>query len=198
MLSLPREGLINLAVALPAPTASPNDSSDHHHSNRETSEGASSLEGSEHVGERDFKPQEGMWLESESHNTPDDPNELITSNVGQAPSFADVSSINSAIPQTVPVTRSLLPPAVEGPGQPHTTSTLPVDEGFAPAYFPLELGQDFVDSYFSHMHVSMPTIDEEQFQAYMAAQPSERLSMPDTQHGSDSGSWHPGGADNGR
>ncbi|KAF7195706.1 Lactose regulatory protein LAC9 [Pseudocercospora fuligena] len=174
---LPRSELINLAVTLPATTTSPGHTPDPLPGvpvdPLRKSDGADSLEGLEQAPELDPATDEVKRLKDKIQGISDDVNGLSLS-VDKASSYVGVSSINAAMKvmfKTAPMARSFLVQAQEDESaEPSRSSTPPphtLDQD--PHYLPpADIGEKLIDSYFAHIHVLMPMIDEDHFrQSYL-------------------------------
>lgn len=169
-LSLSREGLINLAVTLPAPHASPGNTPDPPHRLSgviQKSEGAESLEALEQAPEQDPETDEAKRLRDKIQGISDDVNGLSLS-VDRASTYVGISSINAAMKvifKAAPIARPFIAQASAETTEPSRSSTPPPyvldpDPNYLP---PADVGERLIDSYFAHIHVLMPMIDEDQF-----------------------------------
>ncbi|KAK3725398.1 hypothetical protein LTR37_000368 [Vermiconidia calcicola] len=169
LVALPREDLVNLAVTLPAPTTSPVTSEpvpiiswEH---NAQKSEGADSLETLEQA------PDQGEIDEAKRHRDrvnaiSDDVNGLSLSD--KQSSYVGISSISAALKvifKTTPMARaavaqSYTETAVRSRSNTPPSYTCDPDPNWLP---PPDVGHRLIDSYFNHVHVLMPMIDEDQF-----------------------------------
>ncbi|CAK3978257.1 Lactose regulatory LAC9 [Lecanosticta acicola] len=169
-LSLPREGLINLAVTLPISNASPNDTTDNLRSASEDvqkPECAESLGALEQAPDQDPESDEAMRLHDKIQGISDDVNGLSLS-VDKASSYVGISSINAAMKvvlKTAPVARNFLSQHSAETTEPsRNSSPAPYARDPDPLYIPPpELGERLIDSYFAHIHLFMPMVDEELF-----------------------------------
>lgn len=169
-LSLPREGLINLAVTLPISNTSPNETNNNLGSASEDvvkSEGAESLGALEQAPEEYPESDEAMRLRDKIQGISDDVNGLSLS-VDKASSYVGISSINAAmkvILKTAPVARPFLSQHSAETTEPSRSSSpgpysRDPDPGYVP---PADVGERLIDSYFAHVHLFMPMVDEDQF-----------------------------------
>lgn len=169
-MSLSREGLINLAVTLPAPHASPGSTPDPAQGFSGTvqkSEGAESLEALEQAPEQDPETDEAKRLRDKIQGISDDVNGLSLS-VDRASTYVGISSINAAMKvifKAAPIARPFISQASAGSTEASRSSTPPPyvfdpDPEYLP---PADVGEKLIDSYFAHIHVLMPMIDEDKF-----------------------------------
>lgn len=170
-LSLSREGLINLAVTLPAPHSSPcvtPDPTPGIGGAVQKSEGAESLEALEQAPEQDPETDEAKRLRDKIQGISDDVNGLSLS-VDRASTYVGISSINAAMKvifKAAPIARPFIVQASTETTEPSRSSTPPPqyvvdpDPNYLP---PADVGERLINSYFAHIHVLMPLIDEDQF-----------------------------------
>ena len=173
LVSLPREELINLAVTLPAPTTSPSSNSEptpavaREQPELEKSEGAQSLEALEQAPEQNPAIDEAKRHEDKVQAISDDVNGLSLS-VDKQSSYVGVSSVTAAIKvifKTAPIARPYIAQSYTETALPSRSNSPPpltrnLDSKYLP---PADIGHKLIDSYFSHVHVLMPMIDEDQF-----------------------------------
>ncbi|KAF2162135.1 hypothetical protein M409DRAFT_27518 [Zasmidium cellare ATCC 36951] len=169
-LSLSREGLINLAVTLPAPHASPGDTPDPVQvlgGAVQKSEGAESLEALEQAPEQDPETDEAKRLRDKIQGISDDVNGLSLS-VDRASTYVGISSINAAMKvifKAAPIARPFIAQTSAESTEPSRSSTPPPYVLDPDPYYlpPADVGERLIDSYFAHIHVLMPLIDEDHF-----------------------------------
>ena len=171
-MSLPREELINLAVTLPAPTTSPSTNSEPtpalgQELTQQKSEGAESLEALEQAPEQDPEIDEARRHKDKVQGISDDVNGLSLS-VDKQSSYVGVSSISAALKvifRTAPFARSFVVQTYSETALPSRSNTPPPQARDPdPIYLPpADIGHKLIESYFAHVHVLMPMIDEEQF-----------------------------------
>ncbi|KAK4545257.1 hypothetical protein LTR36_003437 [Oleoguttula mirabilis] len=170
MVSLPREELINLALTLPGPAASPSSSSERALKAAQPmprSDGAESLEALEQAPGYHPEFDEAKRHKDRVQGISDDVNGLSLS-VDKQSSYVGVSSITAALKvifKTAPMARPFI-------AQSHTETALPSRSNSPPLqmrnldpYYtpPADIGHKLIESYFAHVHVLMPMVDEEQF-----------------------------------
>lgn len=167
LLSLPREGLVNLAVTLPASDPSPFHTPGALPSVLETinnSETAESLEALEQAPEQDPPTDEAKRLGAKIQGISDDVNGLSLS-VDRASSYVGVSSIPAVLKvifKTAPIARPFMSQETANPSRSTTPPPYLADPD--PNYLPpADIGEKLIDSYFAHIHLLMPMIDEDQF-----------------------------------
>lgn len=167
LLSLPREELVNLAVTLPASNPSPFATPGPLPTVSETinhSDTADSLEALEQAPEQDPPSDEAKRLGAKIQGISDDVNGLSLS-VDRASSYVGVSSIPAVLKvilKTAPIAR----PFISQDASYHSRSSSPPpywadpDPNYLP---PPDIGEKLIDSYFAHIHLLMPMVDEDQF-----------------------------------
>ncbi|KAM3423114.1 hypothetical protein BST61_g570 [Cercospora zeina] len=168
--SLPRAELVDLAVALSAASASPSQAPDRLLSRSESvkrSDGADSLEALEQAPEQDPNTDEAKRLRDKIQGISDDINGLGLS-IDRASSYVGVSSINAAMKvifKTAPMARPFIAQAQPETAAASRSSTpSPYDRDPDPQELPPEdEGSRLIDSYFAHVHVLMPMIEEDSF-----------------------------------
>ncbi|KAI5367559.1 hypothetical protein Slin15195_G026880 [Septoria linicola] len=168
--SLPRADLIDMAVTLPASSTSSGHTPDRLLSVSETvknSDGADSLDTLEQAPEQDPQTDEAKRLRDKIQGISDDVNGLSLS-VDKASSYVGISSINAAMKvifKTAPMARPFIAQAQAETVEPSRSSTPPphnleLDPDYLPA---ADIGNKLIDSYFAHIHVLMPMIEEDAF-----------------------------------
>ncbi|CAK1361704.1 Lactose regulatory protein LAC9 [Cercospora beticola] len=168
--SLPRAELIDMAVTLPAASASPSHAPDRLLAKSESvkkSEGADSLDALEQAPEQDPNTDEAKRLRDKIQGISDDINGLSLS-IDRASSYVGVSSINAAMKvifKTAPMARPYIAQAQAETAAPSRSSTPPpYDRDPDPQELPpADEGNRLIDSYFAHVHVLMPMIEEDSF-----------------------------------
>ncbi|KAK4632622.1 Lactose regulatory protein LAC9 [Fulvia fulva] len=169
-LSLPREGLINLAVTLPASNPSVGNTPEPLGNIAEIvqrSDGAESLEALEQAPEQDPENDEVKRLRDKIQGISDDVNGLSIS-IDKASTYVGISSINAAMKvifRTAPIARPFISNRSAETTEPSRANTPPPyvrdpDPNYLP---PADVGEKLIDFYFAHIHVLMPMIDEDQF-----------------------------------
>ena len=171
--SLSRAQLVDLSVTLPASTTSPSTNSEPAvgptrptlHSHR--SDGADSLEALEQAPEQDPEMDEAKRHKDRVQGISDDVNGLSLS-VDKISSYVGLSSISAVLKvifRTVPVARPFIAQSYIDTAEPsRSNSPRPSAREFDLNYLPsADIGHKLIDSYFTHVHVLMPMIDEEQF-----------------------------------
>ena len=173
LVSLPREELINLAVTLPAPSTSPTNNLEavappvgQNHDLRK-SDGAESLEALEQAPDQNPEMDEAIRHKDKVQGISDDVNGLSLS-VDKQSSYVGLSSISAALKvifRTAPVARPLIAQSYNETAVPsRSNSPPPLWRTSDPNYMPpADIGHKLIESYFSHVHVLMPMIDEDQF-----------------------------------
>ena len=172
LMSLPREELINLAVTLPAPNTSPSSNSEPtpavaFERDVKKSDGAESLEALEQAPEQDPEIDEAKRHKDKINAISDDVNGLSLS-VDKGSSYVGASSISAVLKvifKTTPLARPLIAQSyIETAVPSRSNSPPPSFRDVDPAYLPpADIGHKLIESYFSHVHVLMPMIDEDQF-----------------------------------
>ncbi|KAF2216574.1 hypothetical protein CERZMDRAFT_81650 [Cercospora zeae-maydis SCOH1-5] len=168
--SLPRAELIDMAVTLPAASASPTQAPDRLLSRSDSvkkSDGADSLDALEQAPEQDPNTDEAKRLRDKIQGVSDDINGLSLS-IDRASSYVGVCSINAAmkvILKTAPMARHFITQAQAGTAAPSRSSTPPpYDRNPDPQELPpADEGNRLINSYFAHVHVLMPMIEEDSF-----------------------------------
>lgn len=171
MVSLPREELINLAVTLPAPTTSPSNGSElapvvTRGSELRKSEGEDSLEALEQAPDQDPVIDEAKRHKDKVNAISDDVNGLSLSD--KQSSYVGLSSISAALKvifKTAPVARPFIAQSHTDTALPSRSNTPPPHTRDADPHYlpPADIGHKLIESYFNHVHVLMPMIDEDQF-----------------------------------
>jgi hypothetical protein len=174
-ISLPREGLVNLAVTLPAAKPSPGpggrmDRVDRLQGTSETvtkSETADSLEALEQAPEQEPTSGESRYLQTKIQAISDDVNGLSLS-IDKTLSYTGVSSINAAmkvILKSAPFARAFMSqPSAQTSNPSRSTTPPPYARDPDPNYLPpADVGERFIESFFKYVHVQMPMVDEDQF-----------------------------------
>lgn len=132
------------------------------------SEGAESLEALEQAPEQDPETDEAKRLRDKIQGISDDVNGLSLS-VDRASTYVGISSINAAMKvifKAAPIARPFIALASAETTAPSRSSTPPPqyvvdpDPNYLP---PADVGERLIDSYFAHIHVLMPLVDEDQF-----------------------------------
>ncbi|SMQ47401.1 unnamed protein product [Zymoseptoria tritici ST99CH_3D7] len=171
ILTMSREGLVNLAVTLPAAKLSPPsaEAPDRNQVKSETveSETADSLEALEQAPEQDSTSGESRKLHAKIQAISDDVNGLSLS-IDKASSYTGVSSINAAmkvILKTAPFAWAFISqPSAQTSNPSRATTPPPHVRDPDPYYLPsADVGEKLIESYFKYVHVQMPMVDEEQF-----------------------------------
>ena len=170
LVALPREELINLALTLPAPATSPSSNSEPIAPLPERvqkSDGAESLEALEQAPDQDPVTDEAKRHRDKVQGISDDVNGLSLS-VDKQSSYVGVSSITAALKvifKTAPVARPFIVQSYTETALPSRANSPPPQAHHAdPYYLPsADVGHKLIESYFSHVHVLMPMIDEDQF-----------------------------------
>ena len=172
LVSLPREELINLAVTLPAPSTSPSNNSDPtlaptRIQEPQKSDGAESLEALEQAPDQDPEMDEAKRHKDKVNAISDDVNGLSLS-VDKQSSYVGISSISAALKvifKTSPVAKQFLTQnCTETAAPSRSNSPLPHARHSDPNYLPpADIGHKLIESYFNHVHVLMPMIDEDNF-----------------------------------
>ena len=174
LVSLPREELINLAVTLPAPSTSPSNNPEpvapsvgQNHDLRHNSDGAESLEALEQAPDQNSEMDEASRHKDKVQGISDDVNGLSLS-VDKQSSYIGLSSISAALKvifRTAPVARPLIAQSYNETALPSRSNSPPPQWRISdPNYMPpADIGHKLIESYFSHVHVLMPMIDEDQF-----------------------------------
>lgn len=167
LLALPREELINLAVTMPTLNSSPFNTPGALPSVLEMindSETADSLEALEQAPEQDPSSDEAKRLGAKIQGISDDVNGLSLS-VDRASSYVGVSSITAVLKvifKTAPIARPFVSQETANPSRSTTPPPYLADPD--PSYLPpADIGEKLIDSYFAHIHLLMPMVDEEQF-----------------------------------
>lgn len=166
-----REELINLALTLQlAPAMSPSSASEPTHATPVTaqkSDGAESLEALEQAPDQDPEIDEAKRHKDKVQGISDDVNGLSLS-VDKQSSYVGVSSITAALKvifKTAPVARPFIAQSYTETAIPSRSNTPPIrarnpDPNYLP---PADVGHKLIESYFAHVHVLMPMVDEDQF-----------------------------------
>ena len=171
LISLPREELINLAVTLPVPLTSPSNNSDPtpavaRENDRYKSESAESLEALEQAPDQDPEDDEAKRHKDKVQGISDDVNGLSLSD--KQSSYVGISSISAALKvifKTSPIARPLIAQTYTETAVPSRSNSPPPqarnpDPNYLP---PADVGHKLIESYFNHVHVLMPMIDEDDF-----------------------------------
>ncbi|CZT19019.1 uncharacterized protein RCC_04864 [Ramularia collo-cygni] len=167
LLSLPREELVSLAVTIPTSNPSPFNTPGPLPSVIErvnNSETAESLEALEQAPEQDPPTDEAKRLGAKIQGISDDVNGLSLS-VDRTSSYVGVSSIPAVLKvifKTAPFARAFVSQNTANPSRsttppPHLAEP---DPNYLP---PADIGEKLIDSYFAHIHLLMPMIDEDSF-----------------------------------
>jgi hypothetical protein len=171
---LPREELISLAVSLPVPATPPSSDGDHmqppgsivfdqHKANR-----AESLEALEESQNEFPELDEEKHHKANVQGISDDVNGLSLV-LDRQSSYVGVSSVNAALKvifKVAPVARPFVAQSYNETAFPSRANTPPpqhandADPDYTP---PPDIGHKLIESYFAHVHVLMPMIDEDQF-----------------------------------
>lgn len=167
LLSLPREELINLAVTMPTATPSPFQAPSALPTVVEmidNSETADSLEALEQAPEQDPSSDEAKRLGAKIQGISDDVNGLSLS-VDRASSYVGVSSIPAVLKVIFKIAHIARPLIAQDTANPSRSTTPPPyladpDPNYLP---PADVGEKLIDSYFAHIHLLMPMVDEDQF-----------------------------------
>ncbi|GAB7353956.1 hypothetical protein MBLNU459_g4555t3 [Dothideomycetes sp. NU459] len=170
LMSLPREELINLALTLPAATASPPSLEPPSNPPDTTprSDGAESLEALEQAPDQDPVLDEAKRHRDKVQGISDDVNGLSLS-VDKPSSYVGASSITAALKvifKTAPAARRFVAHSHTETALPSRANTPPPlhASNLNPTYLPsAEIGHALIESYFSRIHALMPMIDEHQF-----------------------------------
>ena len=169
--SLSRAQLVDLAVTLPAPTTTPSSNSDPvapgPSIDLHRSDGAESLEALEQAPDQDPEMDEAKRHKDRVQGISDDVNGLSLS-VDKQSSYVGLSSISAALKvifRTAPVARPFIAQSyIETAAPSRSNSPRPQSLYSNPNYLPpADIGHKLIESYFSHVHVLMPMIDEDQF-----------------------------------
>ncbi|KAK5108873.1 hypothetical protein LTR62_007763 [Meristemomyces frigidus] len=170
---LPREQLIDLAMILPASHLSPSVHSEPvlepapHYEGTRSPEDADSLDALEEPPERDPKIDEAKRHKHKVNAISDDVNALSLS-VDKQSSYVGISSISAALKvifKTVPTARLYINQTYDKTVPPSRSTSPPAyTRNLDPYYLPSpDVGQKLIESYFNHVDVQMPMIDEDHF-----------------------------------
>jgi hypothetical protein len=170
LVALPREELINTALTLPAPARSPSVISESLAPISEKiqkSDGAESLEALEQAPDQDPEMDEAKRHKDKVQGISDDVNGLSLS-VDRQSSYVGVSSITAALKvifKTAPVARPFIVQSYTETALPSRANTPPPQaRNRDPSYLPpADVGHKLIESYFAHVHVLMPMVDEDNF-----------------------------------
>lgn len=171
---LPRDELISLAVSLPVPATPPSSDGDHMHPSGSVASDQPKAEGAGSLGTVEETQNEFLELEEEKYHNAnvqgisDDVNGLSLV-LDRQSSYVGVSSVNAALKvifKVAPVARPFVAQSYNETAFPSRANTPPpqqssdADPDYTP---PPDIGHKLIESYFAHVHVLMPMIDEEQF-----------------------------------
>ncbi|KAK5163140.1 uncharacterized protein LTR77_010924 [Saxophila tyrrhenica] len=173
LLALPREQLVDLAVTLPAPrrpsSIPPETGLDPgtSHTGTWSSEDAESLDALEQAPERDPEIDEAKRHRHKVNAISDDVNGLSLS-VDKQSSYVGISSISAALKvifKTAPIAGPYIAQTYNQTVPPSRSTTPPLNPRILdPHYLPSpDVGHKLIESYFNHVHVQMPMIDEDHF-----------------------------------
>jgi hypothetical protein len=131
------------------------------------SDGAESLEALEQAPDQDPEMDEAKRHRDKVQGISDDVNGLSLS-VDKQSSYVGLSSISAALKvifRTAPVARPFIAQSyIETAAPSRSSSPRPQSLYSDPNYLPpADIGHKLIESYFSHVHVLMPMIDEDQF-----------------------------------
>lgn len=129
-----------------------------------SSDTAESLEALEQAPEQDPPSDEAKRMRAKVQGISDDVNGLSLS-VDRASSYVGVSSIPAVLKvifKTAPIARPFIAQETANPSRSTTPPPYVVDPD--PNYLPpADIGERLIDSYFAHVHLLMPMVDEDQF-----------------------------------
>ena len=170
--TLSREKLINLVVSMPAPKTSFSPASHTQRdldtsNNSKASEGAESLAALEQAPpDQDPRQDSAKRYKDKVQAISDDVNGLSLA-VDKPSSYVGISSITAALKvifKTAPVARPFIMQTYSETALPSRANSPPLhahnpDPNYLP---PPDVGHKLIESYFAHIHVMMPMVDEEQ------------------------------------
>lgn len=171
---LPRDELINLALTLPVPATPPSSDGDHMHPpdtisfDQQKASRAASLEALEETPDDFPELDEEKRHIAKVQGISDDVDGLSLV-LDRQSSYVGVSSVNAALKvifKVSPVARPFVAKSYNETAFPSRANTPPpqqasdADPDYTP---PPDVGHKLIESYFAHVHVLMPMIDEDQF-----------------------------------
>ncbi|KAK4948426.1 hypothetical protein LTR10_012960 [Elasticomyces elasticus] len=170
LVSMPREELINLALATPVLATTPASDAEPiapAPDSLQRSDGADSLDALEQAPDQDPLTDEAKRHRDKVQSISDDVNGLSLS-VDRQSSYVGISSITAALKvifKTAPVARPFIVQSYTETALPSRANTPPPQAHASdPGHLPeAGVGRKLIESYFAYVHVLMPLVDEDQF-----------------------------------
>ncbi|KAK0886636.1 hypothetical protein LTR02_017961, partial [Friedmanniomyces endolithicus] len=173
LVALPREQLVDLAVTLPPPHSSPSNRVEpvsempSHGPDTQSSEDADRLDALEQAPTRDPQIDEAKRHSYKVNAISDDVNGLSLS-VDMQSSYVGISSISAALKvifKIAPIARPYIAQTYTKTVPPSRSGSPPLEIGKVdPYHLPSpDVGQKLIESYFNHVDVQMPMVDEAHF-----------------------------------